>query len=76
MENQVVKTTGDMMASLQADIDAVRNGKISESLARVVFTGRKLQIKTAELQLQYRRLTRSRKETDSDGGTPLLMTVG
>ncbi len=75
MENQVVKTTADMMASLQSDIEDVRNGKISESLARVVFTGRKLQIKTAELQLQYRRLVRS-KATDSDGGTPLLMTVG
>lgn len=73
MEKTQMKSVADMIAELESDIAAVKAGTMTESLTRVVFTGRKLQIKTAELQLQYKRLTRSRKPDD---GTPLLMAIG
>ena len=75
MAQEQIKTVADMMTALQGEIEAVKAGTITESLARVVFSGRKLQIKTAELQLQYKRISRSRKP-DTDGDTPLLMAVG
>lgn len=55
-----INTVSDMMLSLQAEIDAVKDGTLDESKARIVLKGRGLQLKTAELQLQYARLTKGR----------------
>ncbi len=53
-----IRSVSDMMRSLQQEILAVKAGKLSESAARVVFRGRALQLKTAELSLQYARQRR------------------
>lgn len=55
-----ITTVSDMMLALQSEIDAVKNGTLDESKARIVLKGRGLQLKTAELQLQYARLTKGR----------------
>lgn len=78
-----IKSTSDMMLSLQDEINAVKNGTLTESQARVVFRGRALQLKTAELNIQYQRLHRGRKpemempliaaaavESNGDSATP------
>lgn len=48
------------MLALQNEIDSVKDGSLDESKARIVLKGRALQLKTAELQLQYARLTKGR----------------
>lgn len=55
-----ISTVSDMMLALQEEIDAVKAGTLDESKARIVLKGRGLQLKTAELQLQYARLTKGR----------------
>ena len=55
-----IKTTSDMMAQLQEEIEAVKSGTLEESKARVVSRFRALQLKTAELQLSYARLVKGR----------------
>lgn len=55
-----ISTVSDMMLALQEEIDAVKSGTLDESKARIVLKGRGLQLKTAELQLQYARLTKGR----------------
>jgi len=59
-QKDTVKTVSDMMRELQAEIEAVKNGKLDESKARVVARFRGLQLKTAELNLQFQRLTKGR----------------
>lgn len=56
----IISTVSDMMLALQSEIDAVKAGTLDESKARIVLKGRGLQLKTAELQLQYSRLTKGR----------------
>jgi hypothetical protein len=48
-----LRTSNDMLRALQADIHAVRTGKMTEAVGRVVFRGRALQIRTAEVNLRY-----------------------
>jgi hypothetical protein len=55
-----ISTVSDMMKALQEEIDSVKTGALDESKARIVLKGRGLQLKTAELQLQYARLTKGR----------------
>lgn len=55
-----ISTVSDMMLALQEEIDSVKAGTLDESKARIVLKGRGLQLKTAELQLQYARLTKGR----------------
>lgn len=55
-----ITTVSDMMLALQNEIDSVKDGSLDESKARIVLKGRGLQLKTAELQLQYARLTKGR----------------
>ena len=57
---QQVETVSDMMRALEEEIEAVKTGKLAESAARVVSRFRSLQLKTAELNLQYRRMMRSK----------------
>jgi hypothetical protein len=58
MRAEQIESVADMMKAIQAEIVAVKAGKLSEAAARVVFRGRALQLKTAELSLQYARLRR------------------
>lgn len=60
MADQIV-TVSDMMDSLQEEIAQIKNGDLSESKARIVGRYRGLQLRTAELQLQYARLARGHK---------------
>ncbi len=55
-----IQTTSDMMAQLQTEIEAIKSGALEESKARVISRFRGLQLKTAELQLQYARLVKGR----------------
>ena len=48
-----IRTTNDLLRAVQAEIHAAKTGKLSEPLARVVFRGRALQIKMAEINLRY-----------------------
>lgn len=51
-----MKNVSDMMLALQEEIEAVKAGTLNESQARVIFKGRELQLKTAELNLKFQRL--------------------
>ena len=48
-----LRTANDMLRALQGDIQAVKTGKMTESVGRVVFRGRALQIRTAEVNIRY-----------------------
>lgn len=54
------ESVSEMMVALQNEIDGVKDGTLEESKARIVLKGRGLQLKLAELQLQYARLTKGR----------------
>ena len=53
-----IETVSDMMKALQTEIEEIKSGAIEESKARVIRGYRALQLKTAELNLQYLRLLR------------------
>ncbi len=55
-----IKTVSSMMKALQEEIEAVKAGTLSESAARIVFKGRGLQLKTAELNLQFQRMHKNK----------------
>jgi hypothetical protein len=55
-----IETVSDMMQALQDEINAIKDGSLEESKARIVSKFRSNQLKTAELQLQYARLTKGR----------------
>lgn len=55
-----IKTVSDMMTQLQEEIEQVKTGGIDESKARVIARFRGLQLKTAELNLQFNRLLKGR----------------
>lgn len=56
-----IETVSDMMNALQSEIESIKNGDLPESKARIVGRYRGLQLRTAELQLQYARLARGHK---------------
>lgn len=55
-----IDTVSDMMRALEEEIESVKKGAITESAARVVSRFRALQLKTAELNLQFLRLNRGK----------------
>ena len=67
-----LRTANDMLRALQGDIHAVKTGKMTESVGRVVLRGRSLQLRTAELNLKYQRLLQGA----NGKAIPLLATGG
>jgi len=55
-----INTTADMLAALQDEIAAVKDGSLEPDKARIVGRFRKLQLDTASLHLQYQRLHRGK----------------
>ncbi len=55
-----IETVSDMMQALEEEIHAIKDGTLEESKARIISKFRSAQLKTAELQLQYARLTKGR----------------
>lgn len=66
-----IETVSDMMRALEDEIESIKTGKITESAARVVSRFRGLQLKTAELNLQFLRLNRGK-----DGAKELKLIPG
>lgn len=66
-----ITTMSDLMTAVQQEINDVKNGTLAESAARIVRGMRALQLKMAELGLQYARMMRGQKIT----GVPLLPGV-
>ena len=58
MTMEQIKSIGDMLRSMQGEILDLKAGKLSESAGRVISRFRALQLKAAELSLQYARLDR------------------
>lgn len=54
------ESISEMMLALQNEIDAVKDGTLEESKARIVLKGRGFQLQCAALQLQYARLVKGR----------------
>jgi len=63
MSQKDIVSTSDMMRALEDEIELVKSGKITEAVGRVVFRGRALQIQTASLNLQYKRMLQGKKPT-------------
>jgi hypothetical protein len=59
-----IATISDMMRALEEEIEAVKNGTIQESAARVVLRGRALQLQAASLNIQYQRLISRNKPSN------------
>lgn len=55
-----IKTVSDMMKALEQEIQDVKTGTLDESKARIVGKFRSLQLKTAELQIQYSRMVKGK----------------
>ena len=56
LKSQEIVTVTDMHRALQEEIQAVKDGALSESTAKVVFAGRKLQLQNVALNLQFLRM--------------------
>lgn len=56
---EVIRTVADMFRAIQDEIDAVKNGDLPLDTARVVQRGRALQLKAAELNLQFLRINKA-----------------
>lgn len=61
-----IKTVSDMFRAIQAEIDDVKNGKLPLDTARVVQRGRSLQLKAAELNLQFMRVDKRQRENGKE----------
>jgi hypothetical protein len=53
-----IRTVSDMVKAIQDEIDNLKTGALPADTARTVFRGRALQLKAAELNLQYQRINR------------------
>lgn len=74
-----INTTADMLAALQDEIAAVKDGSLEPDKARIVGRFRKLQLDTASLHLQYQRLHRGKTPSPAIGllsGLPEAPTNG
>lgn len=74
-----INTTADMLAALQSEIAAVKDGSLEPDKARIVGRFRKLQLDTAALNLQYQRLNRGKVGNGAIGllsGFPEAATNG
>ena len=59
-----ISTVSDMLRALEKTIKALEEGKLSESVARVILRARALQLKTAELNLQAARMFRKQQQPE------------
>lgn len=55
-----INTVGDMLTTLQDEIDDLKQDRLTESKARLVAKFRQLQLKTAEIAIQYARMLRAK----------------
>jgi|HubBroStandDraft_2_1064218.scaffolds.fasta_scaffold265137_1 hypothetical protein len=60
-EKDQIQTVGDMFRALEAEIRDVKAGNLPLDTARVVQRGRSLQLKAAELNLQFMRVTKAQR---------------
>jgi hypothetical protein len=61
MEKDQIQTVGDMFRALEQEIKDVKAGSLPLDTARVVQRGRSLQLKAAELNLQFLRINKSQR---------------
>jgi len=61
-----ITTVSDMFRAIQEEIDSIKNGALTHDTARLVFRGRDLQIKTAELNLKFARVNRAMRRPDEE----------
>ena len=54
-----IQTVADMFRAIENEINSVKDGTLPLDTARVVQRGRALQLKCAELNLQFQRVNRS-----------------
>lgn len=57
-----IQTVSDMFKALEQEIQDVKDGKLPLDTARVVQRGRSLQLKTAELNLQFQRINKAERK--------------
>ncbi len=56
-----INTVGDMLSILQGEIEDLKADTLTESKARIIAKFRSLQLKTAEIAIQYNRMMRAKK---------------
>lgn len=61
-----IKTVSDMFRAIEQEIADVKAGTLPLDTARVVQRGRSLQLKTAELNLQFQRINKSERRGDKE----------
>jgi hypothetical protein len=61
-----IKTVGDMFRAIEQEIQDVKDGKLPLETARVVQRGRSLQLKTAELNLQFQRMNKAERKNNRE----------
>ncbi len=54
--NHKIRTVSELMVSIEDEINAVKSGEINDSRARLIFRGRTLQLKAAEMYLAAARM--------------------
>jgi len=59
--SDTIKTVSDMFKAIEQEIQAVKDGLLPLDTARVVQRGRALQLKTAELNIQYMRVNKAQR---------------
>ena len=60
LQKPTIATVSGMIQTLEQEIADVKSGQLPESKARIVLKIRGLQLKTAELNLQYARIHKGR----------------
>lgn len=57
-----IKTVGDMFRAIEQEISDVKSGSLPLDTARVVQRGRSLQLKAAELNIQFQRMNKAERK--------------
>lgn len=76
---EIPTTVSAMFHKLEEEIQAVKDGNLPLDTARVVQRGRALQLKTAELNIQYARMNKAERNRNREvnlltGGTESIIS--
>jgi hypothetical protein len=70
-----IRTVSDMMRALESEIQSIKDGTLPLDAARAIRSFRALQLRTAEMQIQYARMHRVGKAVHTGPEMRLIETV-
>ena len=59
LDSKRIRTVSDLMVDLEEEIGQIKSGALKEGAARLVMTGRRLQMRAVEITIQAARLETS-----------------